>query len=206
MKRCYKCGKTKEFSEFNKDKKGTYGLQGRCRDCDKEKNRKYRATHKEYFKQKSKELYKPELNPERYANHRDDFLRRRNEYAKSVKGRFVTLLYSAKTRAIKSGLEYNLDLDWLLELYKEQNKCCLLTGIELQFESHHGGKRNCKPFSPSLDRINPKLGYTKENTRLVCTLINLAMNTFGEDTFRQVAAAYLNHSCTRLVGEIHIQG
>jgi hypothetical protein len=47
------------------------------------------------------------------------------------------------------------------------------------------------PFSPSLDKIDPKKGYTKDNVRLVITAINLALNNFGEELVAKVAQAYL---------------
>lgn len=192
MKYCYKCSKWRDESEFSKDKKQKDGLQLRCKVCDKERNKLYRESHREYFKLKSQERYRPELNPERYAKNRDKYLERKNAYSKTIRGRLTTLLYSAKTRADKNNLDYQLDLEWLLSLYQEQEGCCLLTGIKLQFDSHHGGKRHVKPFSPSLDKIDPAKGYTKENTRLVCAFINLAINNFGEETFKQVATAYLS--------------
>jgi len=37
-----------------------------------------------------------------------------------------------------------------------------------------------RPFSASIDRINTNLGYTKDNVRFVCTMVNFALNEFGE--------------------------
>jgi hypothetical protein len=56
----------------------------------------------------------------------------------------------------------------------------------------HNGKTN--PFAPSIDRINPSIGYTKDNIRLVCASVNFALNEFGEDIFRKICKAYLSLS------------
>ena len=175
MKKCYKCGETKSLVEFNKDKRSRDGLQGRCRQCDRTRNNQYRATHI------------------------DKWVIRKSKYLSSSNGRFIALLCSAKIRAKKLKLPFELDAEWLQDQYDKQNKCCLLTGIELVFETNFGCKKGPHPFSPSLDRINPTEGYTKENTRLVCTLINMAMNKYGEQTFVEMATAYFSHHGTAVV-------
>lgn len=113
------------------------------------------------------------------------------KHHQTIRGRLNQILYSAKIRAAKRNLVYQLDYEWLSNLYNNQNGRCLLTQLELSFNS--SGDRCQQPFSPSLDRINPKKGYTKENTRLVCTAINVALNQHGEDIFREVAESYLRH-------------
>jgi hypothetical protein len=40
MKQCTKCGKTKELSEFHKDKRYSTGVRPDCKECKREQNRK----------------------------------------------------------------------------------------------------------------------------------------------------------------------
>ncbi|UJQ87111.1 HNH endonuclease [Mycobacterium phage Vetrix] len=43
MKRCGKCGETKPYTDFNKNKAKQDGHQGRCRDCQRSGERKHYA-------------------------------------------------------------------------------------------------------------------------------------------------------------------
>lgn len=63
MKKCTKCNKNKELSEFYRKNKGKYYCSI-CKECDKEKCRKYRAKtnypelrRKQYLKNKNRENY-----------------------------------------------------------------------------------------------------------------------------------------------------
>lgn len=190
-KKCWKCQEIKDVTHFYKDSYSKDGLQKACKDCQKKRNNEYALAHKDYFKQKNKEKYNPEENPERYQQYKDKFLEGRVKQSSSVRGRLKTLLSSAKGRALKKGLDYELSYDWLFEQYKKQEGKCLLTGIPLEFCVNADKSRRYQPFSPSLDRIDPSKGYTKENVRLVCTAINVAMNEWGEELYAKVCQAYI---------------
>ncbi len=196
--KCWVCKKIKPASEFYKDARNKYGLQKSCKECQKKRNTEWNSANKERRAAKRAERYKldklnnPNHNSERYNKNRDDFIRRAKEYRVTVEGRFMNLLSSARRRSRDKNLEFELDLAWANEQYKLQNGKCKLTGIVLDFGFNLSSKRKVMAFSPSLDRIDPAKGYTKENTRLVCTFINLAMNHFGEAVFAQVAKAYQN--------------
>jgi hypothetical protein len=56
-----------------------------------------------------------------------------------------------------------------VELLEKQNYKCALTGIELTCTLKKGTV--CKT-NASIDRINPKGAYTKNNVQLVCAVIN----------------------------------
>ena len=68
MKKCSKCGVTKEFTEFCKDKRSRSGFRGECKACQKayreanrekikEYNREHRKANKEKIKVKKREYY-----------------------------------------------------------------------------------------------------------------------------------------------------
>lgn len=78
----------------------------------------------------------------------------------------------------------------ILEMYERQGGVCAITGV--QFTTHRGRYRR-NPFGLSIDRIRTDGGYTIDNIRLVLTFVNLAINDFGEDVFRDVLGRMLQH-------------
>ena len=70
----------------------------------------------------------------------------------------------ARRRAREKKIPFDLDLDFLLEIFPE-NGLCPITGEEMTW----GGD---KSKSPSLDRFIPDRGYTKGNVRWVLDQAN----------------------------------
>lgn len=188
---CYKCKIEKSLDDFYKDRTNALGRQGSCKECQKERNIKYAREHRDYFKKKSRQSYDPSQNKARYLRYRDDYLLRRDAWRSSIRGRLIDLLHNAKRRATKNSLPFDLNIDWALKRFEEQNGTCLLTEIPFILKRGPYKKRFYNPFTPSLDRINPSEGYTQSNTRLVCVIVNLALNCFGEVAFKQMCESYI---------------
>ena len=70
-----------------------------------------------------------------------------------LRGRLHILVGNLKIKAKNKAVPFDMDTDYLQELFPEDWKCPVL-GKELIW----GGKRN---NSPSLDRILPKIGYVR---------------------------------------------
>lgn len=102
--------------------------------------------------------------------------------------RLSVALKSCQARAAKRGWAFELDAAWLDEQLAQQGYCCALTGIP--FFTRFRGKTKVHPFTPSIDRINSKHGYTRANARLVVFAVNAMMMDWGEEVFAQVARAY----------------
>jgi len=49
-KKCYTCGKTKELTEFNKNKVRKDGFNSICRECSKARSKQYYAENREHHK------------------------------------------------------------------------------------------------------------------------------------------------------------
>jgi hypothetical protein len=75
------------------------------------------------------------------------------------------MLRSAKHRAKKKGLPFNIDLSDIVI-----PKVCPVLGIELKANAGNGGVSR---GSPSLDRIIPSLGYVKGNVQVISNATNL---------------------------------
>jgi hypothetical protein len=103
--------------------------------------------------------------------------------------RLSKLMAMAKNRAKTKGLEFNLSLDYLMDLWDGH---CALSGIELELNRSDKGKVN--PYAPSLDRIVPELGYTMGNVRIVCYQMNVALSEFGLDQFDELVRQYVAYN------------
>lgn len=187
---CWKCKISKPLTKeyFYKEFEG---FQKACKECQKARNKIYNSENKEYFSKKSKERYKKEDNSARYQKTKENYLKRKGEWYTSLRGRFYDLLESARTRAKKSNIQIDIDLEYLLNLYELQNKQCSLTGIQFEFKRTTNSKSKFTPFGPSIDKIDHTKGYTKDNVRLVCVMVNLSLNTFGDECFDKMCEAYI---------------
>lgn len=87
---------------------------------------------------------------------------------RELRSRGQKLLYNSRYRAKKAGLPHDLDLDWIME--KLEGGKCALTGLPLSYDRPKYARRS--PWSPSLDRIDSNLGYTRDNVQIVCTAVN----------------------------------
>lgn len=102
-----------------------------------------------------------------------------------------TIIIYSKSRAKQYSLDFNLDKEFISTLYEIQNKKCALTGLDFKFEQQTGYKKR-RPFAPSIDRIDCTKGYTQDNVRLVCSVVNIALSDFGDQVFDQMCEAYVN--------------
>lgn len=126
-------------------------------------------------------------NAEKQKRYRQKHPKRTSEawqrYAHSDKGTVTLYLNYAQDRSRKHNLPYNLDREWLLEKLKKG--VCELSG--LVFVRTPPGRYRTHPFAPSIDRIEPHLGYVKENCRLVCFGVNRARSDWGDEILLQIA-------------------
>ena len=103
------------------------------------------------------------------------------EYTDAYRARHPNrrLHITAKHRAKKRGLEFNIDFDDVII-----PECCPVLGIPLQFkEGGHGGA----PNSPSLDRIDNSKGYVKGNVQVISHLANSMKSTANEEQLLKFA-------------------
>lgn len=81
-------------------------------------------------------------------------------------------IQSAKQRAKKKNIPYNLTAEYVYDLYKKQEGKCYYTN-EPMFLAQDGKKR---AMSLSIDRVNIEKGYTQKNIVLCTDRINSIKN------------------------------
>jgi hypothetical protein len=133
------------------------------------------AVRRYYHKNKKKAS---EASMRWFRNNRDHANARRREWGKKNVYRLLYLM--AKSRAKKSGVVFDLQFE---DIPPIGEKCPLLGHPFVITESGRS------PFSPSLDRIDPKLGYVKGNVWFVGYRANLIKNDGTAEEHEMIAAA-----------------
>lgn len=103
-----------------------------------------------------------------YRSNKDTVRDYRRKYKKNkpIPARADALYRGAKGRAVKFGLTFELDVAWIRR--RLERGICEATGLRFSDPTYRTGqRRRITPFTASVDRIDPRLGYTKENCRLV---------------------------------------
>lgn len=94
----------------------------------------------------------------------------------TIEGRAKVFLRNAKNSAIKRKQVFNLTVSSITECWHTQLGVCAYSGRQMTLEA---GKLN----TVSIERINSNIGYTPENTVLVCQAINRMKSNFGFEDF-----------------------
>lgn len=90
----------------------------------------------------------------------------------------------------KRGYALDIDVDFLFDLYENQNGVCPLTGIKMTYVSGKG-----RTYSNiSIDRIDNSIGYVKGNVRLVCLWANTAKNDLSNEHFVNLCKMVSSHA------------
>lgn len=174
LKRCTHCKQHKPRGDFHNCRSRGDGLNNKCKTCTAKLIKLDRLRHGE----KRAAAFK------RWREANGDHVRAK-EAQRRLERRALCLIATSRTRARKRGLEFDLEKHADEIQARIDRGFCELTGEP--FDLSPGRKFN----SPSLDRIDPCRGYTYDNVRVVLNLMNVAMNTWGEDTLRMVMTKWL---------------
>ena len=94
------------------------------------------------------------------------------------------MYFNAERRSAASGKVFSITPAYFLDLVASTNGKCSVTGID--FESSPRS-----PFAASLDRVVSSKGYEPGNIRIICHVLNVAMNTWGIDPVLMLAKRLL---------------
>ncbi len=162
---CVTCKKCKSIDEFWKDKKHRTGRQSECKTCMRQRSSRYHVTHRE----------------KRISANLATVRRRRDANPAAA------LLKGVKDRARRDGIEFSLVMEDIIPL----PTTCPVLGIELVPRggsiNQETGKRGAWGRSPSIDRIDPSKGYTKDNIIVISWRANRIKCDATPEELRAVA-------------------
>ena len=201
--KCIKCNAELDTSHFKKYSKSVDGLwyHSTCRQCEISQefdgelllchicNKFLPLSHFQANKNNASRNYKDRRcrdckttqNKERRLKYSED-----EKFDKIIQTRF----YAARQRALDKNLPFDLDVEFLKEMFDKQNKKCAISGIEMTFDLDKG-----RTFSNmSIDQINPAMGYTKDNVQFVCMAINQLKSDFTMELVLKICTNILKNN------------
>lgn len=101
---------------------------------------------------------------------------------------FRNIVRGCKNRAIKKNIAYEIDENFIENLLIKQHGRCNISNIEFIFE-----KTN-KYYTPSIDRIDSKKGYTKDNVQIILRVINIMKTDLNQKEFINICTSIVEFS------------
>lgn len=155
---CRKCQNQIPKTEFSKKSDSRDGLSSICNNCQKIK------ADKDYLNRDKDKMAKQAVIAK---------INRTKDPIKCREFRLKLCLNYAKRRALKKGIDFDLDYKWINSNTKEN---CPVFDVPFNFASFRKGRgafNEQSKFSPSIDRLDNNKGYTKENCVIISVKANL---------------------------------
>ncbi len=124
-----------------------------------------------------------------YHNHPNKKQYIQKQVTNSKKWQYNNLLryrvLSAKHRAIRKGIEFEINDEIILRKLEEQEYKCFISKVTLELDSKGW-------YSISIDRLDSNKGYTIENTILVTKFVNTSKSNLNVDEYRKLLEEVCN--------------
>lgn len=168
---------------------GEYSTRRICRFCFRIRSagykRKKRSTDSEFY---ARELERNKTYREKYSDgYRAHRLKKRekhkSQYYSDLSFRCTQLVSSARRRAKKKGLAFDIDAKTLEAVIIVQGFKCSLTGTPFDLSQSADYIRS--PSAPSLDRKDNRKGYTWDNLQVVAAWYNIFKNEWSDQDARK---------------------
>lgn len=143
-----------------------------------EYNREYRNRPEQKARQKVRAAAWRAKNPGRWISYCENWRNKDPAHARAIQ-----LFHLARRRSGQLGLPFGLTVEDLETRIRKAE--CEVTGLPLTLTTGLGRR----PWTPSLDRKDNKLGYTLENIRITAYIYNLARNTFSDEDLLKMCRA-----------------
>lgn len=99
-----------------------------------------------------------------------------------------------KARADNHKRPYELSVEIIAKMLGDAYDRCEVTGIKFEYGPKAEASWQSRPMAPSLDRISNKGGYQRDNIRLVCVCVNVAINEWGLANFERMCRAFVGRN------------
>ena len=109
-------------------------------------------------------------------------IKSRNKANSKIETRARVFLRNAKNSAKKRNNEFDLTIQDIVDCWNNQYQICAYSGIDMTLEAN-------KLNTVSIERIDSNIGYTKDNTILVCQAINRMKSDFSYDDFYRLCSS-----------------
>lgn len=96
---------------------------------------------------------------------------------------------SRRADAAVRGIPFQLTAQQVVDLAEATQWRCAVTGVTFSMKRSRAGRHAA--LSPSIDRIEPALGYVPGNVRVVCLATNFAMNEWGDEVMHVLAEGWM---------------
>lgn len=187
---CKSCQTFKPLPDFSPLTKATDGLAYKCKICanaaatiwknnNRERYRERQHAHYVANKTRIQERYK-----KRYIEHKDEIAAYHINFYSDISNKAKNLVSRTKRYSKEKGLPFDIDADYLVQLYNGQQGKCAITKMPLNLTRGYGRQ----PDSLSLDRKLPVDGYTKGNVRFICDAINVMKSDMTDEQMYKWAA------------------
>ena len=103
----------------------------------------------------------------------------REKLNSTIEGRAKVFLVNAKKSALKRNQIFSLTIENIVDCWNKQFGICAYSGRNMVLNA---GQLE----TVSIERINSSVGYTPENTILVCQAINRMKSDFGFENFYEM--------------------
>ena len=114
--------------------------------------------------------------------------------------RYIPSISKIRGDAKRRGIPFEVDRDFLWNLFLKQNKKCILTNLPIKFAQSTYEDRHGKT-SASLDRIDSTKGYLPDNVAWVHKDINIIKNNLDIFDFYRLCHLVAEKARTRLVAK-----
>ena len=173
-KQCNRCKKMKPLSEFGTSGKRKKSVnfhnneitkyKGDCHECLAAIQKEWRNRNPNYWKKTKSPGYSGKIS--KYSIEERPIL-------SAIRNRISLAKRNSKRNPER---EFNIDADYMYEVWKKQEGMCALTGCKLLIKKG-------SQLALSMDKIIPKLGYVRGNMQWTCWAANRAKGDMSMNDF-----------------------